>query len=177
MNTFDIIIAALLLFGFVRGLMKGLFVEVASLAALIAGVYGSIHFSYFVGDWLQDSVSWDEKYISLTAFAATFVIIIIVIALLGKLLTKIADFASLGIINKILGGVFGALKIGLILSVVFIFFGKMNDTIPFVKQETLEESVLFEPVKKIAPTIFPSIIKDDEVEKLKDKAIENIISE
>ena len=133
MNTFDIIIAALLLFGFVRGLMKGLFVEVASLVALVAGVYGAIHFSYFIADWLKGSVSWDEKYISLAAFAETFIVIIITISLLGKILTKIADFASLGIINKILGGVFGALKIGLILSVIFIFFGKMNDTIPFVK--------------------------------------------
>lgn len=161
MNTFDIIIAALLLFGFVRGLMKGLFVEVASLVALVAGVYGSIHFSYFIGDWLKDSVDWDEKYISLAAFAATFVVILLIISLAGKLLTKIADFASLGILNKLLGGVFGALKIGLILSVVFIFFGKMNDTIPFVEQETLDESILYKPVKKIAPMIFPSIIKED----------------
>ena len=161
MNTFDIIIAALLLFGFVRGLMKGLFVEVASLVALVAGVYGAIHFSYFISDWLKDSVSWDEKYISLAAFAGTFVVILVIISLAGKLLTKIADFASLGILNKLLGGVFGALKIGLILSVVFIFFGKMNDTIPFVEQETLNESVLYKPVKKIAPMIFPSIIKED----------------
>jgi len=167
MNTFDIIITALLLFGFVRGIMKGLFVEIASLVALVAGVYGAIHFSYFIGDWLKNSVTWDEKYISLAAFAGTFVVIIVVIALLGKILTKIADFASLGILNKILGGVFGALKIGLILSVVFIFFGKMNDTIPFVKQESLEESILYKPVKKIAPTIFPSIIKDDENEEEK----------
>ncbi|QNM84948.1 CvpA family protein [Polaribacter pectinis] len=165
MNIFDIIIAALLLFGFVRGLMKGLFVEVASLVALIGGVYGAIHFSYFISDFLKDSVSWKEEYISLTAFAATFVVIIVIIALLGKMLTKLADFASLGIINKILGGVFGALKIGLILSVIFIFFGKMNDTIPFIKKETLDESILYEPVKKIAPTIFPSIIKDDKQEK------------
>lgn len=162
MNTFDIIIAALLLFGFVRGLMKGLFVEVASLVALVAGVYGAIHFSYFIGDWLKDSVSWDEKYVSLTAFALTFVVIIIVISLAGKLLTKIADFASLGILNKLLGGAFGALKIGLILSVIFIFFGKMNDTIPFVEQETLDESVLYKPVKKISPMVFPSIIKEEE---------------
>ena len=165
MNVFDIIIAALLLFGFVRGLMKGFFVEVASLIALVAGVYGAIHFSYFVADFLKDSISWEEKYISITAFAITFVVIIVVISLLGKLFTKLADFASLGIINKILGGVFGALKIGLILSIVFIFFGKMNDTIPFLKKETLDESILYQPVKKIAPTIFPSIIKDEIKEK------------
>lgn len=164
-NIFDIIIASLLLFGFVRGVIKGLFVEVASLVALIGGVYGAIHFSYFIGDFLKESVSWSEEYISLAAFAGTFVIIIIVIALLGKMLTKIADFASLGILNKILGGVFGALKIGLILSVIFIFFGKMNNTIPFIEKETLEKSLLYKPVKKIAPTIFPSIIKDEEEEK------------
>lgn len=160
MNVFDIIIAALLLFGFVRGLMKGLFVEVSSLAALIGGIYGAIHFSYFSGAFLKTYISWDEEYISLAAFAITFVIIIIVIALIGKTLTKLADFASLGIINKILGGVFGGLKIGLILSILFIFFGKMNDTIPFIKKETLDTSILYKPVKKIAPTIFPSIIKE-----------------
>tara|TARA_B110000908_G_scaffold21716_1_gene24509 strand:+ start:278 stop:793 length:516 start_codon:yes stop_codon:yes gene_type:complete len=162
MNIFDIVIAALLIFGFVRGVMKGLFVEVASLVALIAGVYGAIHFSYFIGDFLKEYVSWSEEYVSLAAFAGTFIVIIIVIAFLGKILTKLADFASLGVINKILGGVFGALKIGLILSVVFIFFGKINDTIPFINKKTLEESILYKPVKKVAPTIFPSIIKGEE---------------
>lgn len=162
MNIFDIVIAALLIFGFVRGVMKGLFVEVASLAALIGGVYGAIHFSYFIGDFLKEAVSWDQEYVSLAAFAGTFITIIVTIALLGKMLTKLADFAALGVINKILGGVFGAIKIGLILSVIFIFFGKMNDTIPFVKKETLDESILYAPVKKIAPTIFPSIIKNED---------------
>jgi membrane protein required for colicin V production len=162
MNVFDIVIAAPLIFGFVRGVMKGLFVEVASLAALIGGVYGAIHFSYFIGDFLKEAVSWDQEYVSLAAFAGTFITIIVTIALLGKMLTKLADFAALGVINNILGGVFGAIKIGLILSVVFIFFGKMNDTISFVKKETLDESILYAPVKKIAPTIFPSIIKNED---------------
>ncbi|WP_439128952.1 CvpA family protein, partial [Polaribacter sp.] len=75
MNIFDIIIAALLIFGFVRGIMKGFFVEVASLVALIGGVYGAIHFSYFLGDFLKESLSWSEEYISLAAFAGTFIII------------------------------------------------------------------------------------------------------
>ena len=165
MNIFDIVIAGLLIFGFVRGLMKGFFVEVASLAALIIGVYGAIHFSYFISDFLKDIVSWSEEYISLAAYAGTFLIIIIVISLLGTLLTKLAAVIALGVLNKILGGVFGALKIGLILSVVFIFFGKMNNTIPFVKQETLEESLMFKPVKSIAPFIFPSIIKENSIEE------------
>ncbi|MCB0383139.1 MAG: CvpA family protein, partial [Psychroserpens sp.] len=47
MAIIDIILGALLLFGLIRGFLKGLFVEVASLVALIAGVYGAIHFSNF----------------------------------------------------------------------------------------------------------------------------------
>jgi len=83
------------------------------------------------------------------------------VILLGKFLTKLADLAALGTVNKVLGGVFGLLKIGLILSVIFIFFHRMNSTITFVDKETLEESILYKPVKSIAPTIFPSIIKED----------------
>lgn len=158
MALIDIILGALLLFGLIRGLMKGLFVEVASLVALIAGVYGAIHFSNFAAEFLDSKLDWDEKYINIVAFAITFVIIVIAIALAGKALTKLANFAALGILNKLLGGVFGALKIGLILSILLIVFDNMNNTIPFADEDDLEASILYEPVKGLAPLIFPSII-------------------
>lgn len=162
MAIIDIILAALMLFGLIRGLMKGLFVEIASLGALIAGVYGAIHFSNFAAEFLMEKVSWDEKYINIVAFAITFIIIVLAIALAGKALTKLADFAALGIINKILGGVFGALKIGLILSVILIVFDGLNKTIPFASDADLDDSILYQPVKSLAPTIFPNILKKDE---------------
>ena len=172
MNMIDIFLGALLLFGLVRGLMKGLFVEVASLIALIAGVYGAIHFSNYAAEFLIEHVEWSEQTINLTAFAITFVIIVLAISLAGKALTKLADFAALGFLNKLLGGIFGALKIGLVLSVALMIFSKMNKTIPFMEDEDMEESVLFEPVKSLAPMIFPSLIKtDDEQEETAKKEI------
>jgi membrane protein required for colicin V production len=174
MNVFDIVITVFLLVGFVRGLIKGLFVEVASLVALIGGIWGAIHFSYFIGDYLKESVSWGEKKIALAAFALTFILIIIVVSLIGKFLTKIANLVALGILNKILGGVFGLLKVGLILSIVFVFFHRMNTAISFIDAKTLEESLLYPPVKSIAPTIFPSIIKSDGVEG---DAIDDLLKE
>ena len=163
MNIFDILIAALLIFAFYKGFMKGLFVEVASLVALVGGVYVAIHFSYLVSEMLEDSVSWNENYVSIAAFAITFAAFVIVVSMLGKALTKIADFAALGFINKAFGGVFGLLKSALILSVVFIFFSKINKTIPFVKKDTLENSILYDPIKSIVPTIFPTLF--DKVEE------------
>ncbi|PHQ55251.1 MAG: colicin V production protein [Lutibacter sp.] len=159
MNIFDVIIAALLIFGFIRGLLKGLFVEVASLVALIAGVYGAIHFSYFIAVLLADTVSWDERYITIVSFAITFGIIVLVIGLLGKMFTKIADFASLGLLNKFFGGIFGVLKIGLVLSVILLIFTKLNNTIPFISDQQKEDAVLYEPVKNLAPMLFPNFLK------------------
>ncbi|MHA7842008.1 MAG: CvpA family protein [Winogradskyella sp.] len=162
MSIIDIILAALLLFGFIRGIFKGLFVEIASLVALVLGVYGAIHFSYFAADLLESKVEWNEKTINIIAFAITFVIIVLVISLAGKALTKLADFAALGLLNKLLGGVFGALKVGLILSILLIMFNKLNNTLPFMEKEDLEKSILYEPVKSLAPMIFPNLIKSGE---------------
>lgn len=165
MNIFDIVIAALLVFAFVRGFMKGFFVEVASLIALVGGVWGAIHFSYFVANLLEERVDWEENYVSLAAFAITFILIVIAVSALGKALTKMADFAALGLVNKIMGGVFALLKSVVILSVIFVFFSRINSTIPFVGKETLETSILYAPVKSIVPTIFPSIIKEFDSEE------------
>lgn len=167
MNTFDIIIAAILLFGFIRGLFKGLFVEVASFVGLIAGIYGAIHFSHYMKNLLITRVSWEEKYITLVSFAITFIIILLVIILIGKLFTKIADFASLGILNKLLGGIFGVLKIGIILSVILLIFSKLNNKIPFLSEEQRESAILYKPLKNLAPIIFPEFLKVEGAEKEK----------
>lgn len=159
MAVIDIVLIALLGFGLIRGFFKGLFVEVASLVALIAGIYGAIHFSYYVADLLIEHVEWSEKTINITAFAITFIIIVLIVALAGKALTKLADFAALGFLNKLLGGVFGLLKMGLILSILLIIFDKINNTITFVDEEHTKNSILYKPVKSLAPMLFPTIIK------------------
>ena len=165
MTVIDIVLGALLLFGLIRGLTKGLFVEIASLLALIVGVYGAIHFSHFATEFLESRVDWSEKYINIASFAITFIIIVFAISLAGKALTKLADFAALGILNKLLGGLFGFLKIGLILSVILMIFSSMNKAIPFVDDEDIEESILYEHVRSLAPMIFPNIINAEEKEE------------
>ena len=161
MSIIDIVLGVLLLFGLVRGLMKGLFVELASLVALVLGVWGAIHFSFYAAEFIQARTEWGEKTINITAFGMTFVVIVLVISLAGKALTKLADFASLGILNRLLGAIFGALKVGLILSVLLGLFEKLNNTLPFLEDEQIEESVLYKPIKSLAPTLFPIIIKSE----------------
>jgi membrane protein required for colicin V production len=166
MNTIDIVFGIILILGLVQGYKKGLFVELASLIGLIAAIYGAIHFSHFAAAWLVDKTSWSERVINLAAFAITFVIIVMVVSLAGKLLTKIADFAMLGIINKIAGAAFAAIKYAFLLSVVVMFLDEANDKIGFVSKEAMEESILFNPVKSIAPAILPTILETAKKENI-----------
>lgn len=159
MNFIDIILGAGIAFGLYRGFTKGLFLEVAALVSLIAGIYGAIHFSYFVGDYLGGRVNWNEKYVNLTAFIITFIIIIIAVTMLGKLLTKVADFAALGILNKLLGAAFGGLKFAIILGAVLVFFDRTNNMIELISKETIDESALYKPVRNLGDFVFQWVLE------------------
>lgn len=162
MNVIDIIIIVILLFAAIRSFMAGLFASIASLVAIVAGVFCAIHYSYFIEHVLNNSVlEWSHQTNKIVAFAVTFLAVVLTIIFVGKLLTKLADISALGLLNKILGAIFGALKWSLILSILFLLFGKFNKTIPFVDEEMLEESVLFYPIKSIVPTLIPAIMDEE----------------
>lgn len=158
MNTMDIIITVILLFGLIKGFIKGLFIEITSLVGLILGVYGAIHFSYFLSDLLKSKVSWDASMIQIVAFAGTFLIILLALVFLGKALTKIADTLALGFFNKILGAIFGFLKYALILSVLLLVYDQINDSLNFINKKKVKQATFYEPVKNLAPAMFPGLI-------------------
>ena len=157
MSILDIALLTLLVLGLVRGFMRGFFVEIASLVALIAGVYGAFHFSNFAASFLKERVQWDENTVNIVAFIITFVIIVFTIALAGKALTKIANFAMLGLLNKILGALFGGLKIAFVLSVILLVLDRIPGNIPFVQEDDQDESVLYYPIKSLIPKLFPNL--------------------
>ncbi len=162
MNFFDIILGLLLAYGLYKGFKNGIFVEVASLIALIAGVFGALHFSYIAGDYLAKNMEWNERYINITAFIITFIGIVLLVHTAGKLLTKIADFAMLGLVNKIAGALFGALKIAVILGAVLVFFNRINNSAQLVPQETVKESVLYIPLVEIGAFVFSKVLPERE---------------
>ncbi len=52
MNYIDLIIAIPLVWGVFVGFKNGLIIEVASLAALLLGIFGAIHFSDLTANFL-----------------------------------------------------------------------------------------------------------------------------
>ena len=161
MSFIDIVLGLLLLYGLFKGVQNGLLVELASILALVAGLYGAIHFSYIVGNYLANHWDWNERTMSLLSFIITFFIIVIVVVMAGKLLTKIVEIAMLGLLNKIAGGLFGTLKVAIILGALLIFLESVNKNLRIINEDTKSESVLYKPLRNIGDLVFSAVIKSD----------------
>src|SRR5690554_2041409 len=157
MNYIDIILVLFLLFAAINGFRKGLILEVASLAALILGVWGAIEFSYITTGFLTERMGVESNHLNLISFIVTFVIIVILVHLVGSSLSKLIEVAMLGWLNRITGLVFGFLKTAFILSILLLVFNKIDTEVHILSPETKAESQLYEPIRKFAPSVFPFI--------------------
>ena len=162
MNTLDLILGILLLIGLVRGFFRGFLVELAGLIALVAGIYAAIYFSDGTLSFLKTFLDWEPRYLKVLAFALTFLVVVIAISLLARLLTKVMDLMALGIVNKLLGGIFGLVKMAFIVSVFFMF---VNQSVSVnIGQETKENSLLYPTIEMIAPLLLPTVLEKLEEE-------------
>jgi len=159
MSFFDIIVGGLLCYSLYKGIRNGLFVELAGFVSLILGIYVAIKFSDVLKSILSGWLHWNPYTIQVIAFILTFIVVVVGIYMLGKFLTNLADFAFLGWINTVGGGFFRVLKTILIISIFFTLFQKINYHNYLAKKETLDNSIFFNPVQKIAASVFPSIEK------------------
>ena len=153
MNYLDIIIAVILfLFGF-KGWKKGLIIEVVSLAAFAVGIWGAMHFSDFTATKLSEFIEINPKYINTVAFILTFIILVILVNLIGKLVTKLIKTLNLGFVNKIGGFLFGAAKGVLLCSVILMVLNNFQ-LLGLVKEEVKQESLLYPYIEKTVPYIY-----------------------
>lgn len=159
MNYLDIIITIPLLWGAYNGFKKGLIIEVASLIALIAGIYGAIEFSYFISEYLARYVDWSARVMQMASFCLTFFAIVIIVHLIARGIQQIAKLAALGGINRVLGVVFGVVKYLVIVAVLVYLTNSVNNRYRFISQETMEKSILFEPLVSFVPGIYPNVEK------------------
>jgi membrane protein required for colicin V production len=129
-------------------------VELASLLALVLGIYGAIQFSGFVADQLVIYIDWDKRYVDLAAFGLTSVAIILGVSLLGKILTSLAKLVMLNGINRMLGLLFGGMKLAVFSGVILIFLMKANALFGFIPTEIIEQSLLCDSLLGLGEWIF-----------------------
>ena len=150
----DIVILVILIWGMWTGLKKGLIVSIASLIALVAGVYAAVYCSDAVGIWIADQVNWPSETIAIAAFAVSFVGVMFGVHLIAKALEKAVDAASLGAVNKVGGAIFGAAKNAFVISFILYFLNAWGGGLMPENVENDNHKIL-PLVESIAPTVIP----------------------
>ena len=155
MNYIDIILGVLIIIAAIRGFMKGFIVEVASLLALILGVWGGIRFSHFTAGYITRIFGWHSEYLWVVSFFITLVVIVVLVHILGKVLDKLVEAMALGFLNHAAGLLFGIIKAVFILSILLTLFDKIDINNQIIPGKDKEKSQVYEPIKSFVPTIFP----------------------
>lgn len=174
-NLLDILILIPLLLWAYQGYKKGLIVSLASLAALVLGLYFALYFSDFTAGKLTEYFNINDQYLAIIAFLVTFAVVAIIVIITGKIVQKFIDVLLLGFLNKIAGAFFGILKGALYLSLLFFLINFFDPGHNLIKQEHRDRSVLYEPVESFAPFLYSWLNLDNLHIKLPSK--EEILEE
>lgn len=155
MNWLDIALLCLVGLGLVKGLFDGFIKQAVALVALITGIF----FCGKVAVWLREyliELNWLPKEgITIVSYVLGFLLIIAVFLLAGDLVNRLINATPLGILNHLLGGVFGLLVMTLFLSLLLNFLESVDKGSAIIQNETKIESRFYYPVKEILPAIFP----------------------
>ena len=157
MNYIDIILCIPLVWGLYKGFTKGLIIEAASFVSLGLGVWGGMHFSDFSAGKIAEWLNWHSPYLPIMSFAITFLVIVIVVYFIAKLMQHMVEGMALGGINKFGGAIFGSLKFALVMSVIIFVLNAIEKSYPLLSFQAKDESLLYQPIGKIAPLLIPGI--------------------
>lgn len=167
-NHWDIILFVPLIYAAWKGFSKGLIVELASILALIAGLYIAANFSQWSADLLNNLFEWNGAWISYVAFLLTFLGVVFGVYALAKVIEKAVNMASLKLVNKISGSLFGLLKMALILSIILNLLGWIDQQIPLLSKSEPDHSLLFSPMQQVAPKVLPVLVNTSWMSKTED---------
>ncbi len=146
-----------------KGFSKGLIIELATLVGLLLGIYIAGNFSFYTADFLRDKFDFHSQYMNIISFTLTFIGVVILVMLFGKSLEKVVNLLMLSFVNKLAGAVFGLLKVSFILSVLIFILTSFGIEEHVIDKEIQKKSYLYEPIKSIAPFVFP-MVKDNGVD-------------
>jgi membrane protein required for colicin V production len=170
MNALDYFLIIPIVIGFIWGVFNGLIKELTSLVAIVLGIYGAKICAPFVAHFLMTNLKFTKVIAFPFAYILLFIAISLSMNLLAKIISSILSTIALGGVNKFLGGVFGGLKIALIISILLNLFNAIDRQFSILKAETKSKSIAYKPLIKMAPELWDETKKRNTKEsKLNEK--------
>lgn len=157
MSWLDILILLPLLIGLVRGLMKGLIVEVSSIVAILLGFFGAKYWSAAFASWIMQQFDWSETACIVVAYALLFAGIALGLNIVARLLSKLFQKIQLGWLNRLLGGIFGTAKWGIVIVALVLCVHNLDKQFQFIQPELREKSVVYTTITPYAEQAWEEI--------------------
>ena len=157
MNFVDVVLLLPLIFAAWWGFSKGLIIEIATLLALVLGLYGAHYLADKTAFFLTQNTDYRTSHLHLVAFLLTFIGIVAGVYFMAKVMESLVTITGLGIANRIAGAVFGILKMSLILSGIIYILKGHGLLQKWLCIHIREESLLIQPISLLADKIIPKI--------------------
>ncbi|MFA6126575.1 MAG: CvpA family protein [Bacteroidales bacterium] len=167
MNWLDIVIILILAGGLASGFKNGFVGELASIAGLVLGIWGAIKFSWWTADLLE-GIGLKFSLMPIISFIVTFLIIVIITQIIAGIVSKLLEAIALNWLNKIAGIIAGICKAAIFTSVILLILDAVSDRHPIIPVKTRTESLLYEPVSGIVPTLLPFLKLEELAKSVKD---------
>lgn len=170
----DIVLGAILLASVIGATLNGLTKELLRIASLVVGLLVAMWGYGLLAGYLAQWIS-NAKVASAAAFALLFIGCLITGALLARLLAGIWSLAGLGLLDRLLGAAFGALR-GLLLAAVLLLalvaFQPVADTAGVVADSRIAPFVL--NLARTAAAVAPEALREayqDGLARVRDIAV------
>ena len=153
MNLIDLIIIALFGYGIIKGYNKGLIIELSSFFGIFISFFISTNLDDIISKQIVELVVVNFDIVNIIVFILVFLLSYSAIIFIAKGFTKLIKFVYLGLLNSLLGSLFGGLKLLLIL----IILSKIIFSFSLIPLKTLSESVLMIQLHILSEIIFNSL--------------------
>lgn len=157
MNSLDILLIGFLGIGFIIGIIRGFVNETISILMVLVAIYCSKWLTPIAKSMLEGVLGFSSQKANLLSFVLVFVGIFVVFKFLSKSLTALAQAASLGGLNRILGAIIGTLKHALIASLVFNIITSSSILTTILDQKSLQKSKLYTIIQPLTPTLWAEV--------------------
>ena len=144
-NWLDVILVLPLVVGLVKGFMHGFISEIIAIVVVILGVLGARFGAPAFSAWLLTQFAWPQGVCDVVAYTLLFLSVAILLSITARLLTKFLRVIHLGWANRLMGGVFGIAKYGLIVLIIVFAMDRTNDAFHWLDQSPIVSTSVVYP--------------------------------
>ncbi|MBT6214360.1 MAG: hypothetical protein HOI37_02310 [Cryomorphaceae bacterium] len=148
----DLLIIAIISFGVIRGYSKGLIIELSSFFGIFISFFISGNIDSLLSQQIIKFINLNLNLVNTISFIIIFILSYSLIIFFAKGFTKLAKIVYLGLLNSLMGGLFGGLKLLLIL----LILTKVVFSLNLLSISLISESTLMVQMHILSEILFDS---------------------